>query len=324
MFSFGLLFLYAFLRTSGLDYFTYEEAFYEIKEYYGRSGFDMRMETGYVLLNYIMPSYRFLLLFLSAFTCLTYFLLFRKFIPYNYYWLGFVLLALSGDKMFLFQLSGLRNAIAINIMTLSFPYIVERKFMLYLALTFLSFFFHNSVLFFMPLSYFVATPNKFQKRDMYIWSAFFLFFIGVSSTTLIDYISPFINLYFERYTIYTEIAEEKIYERSILLYGFILTVIAMSFILLRRIILSPTDIVVIKLSLLFFISLILGVLNFRMSQYFAPYLLISCFIFLNRSRIPLLKYGYLTVVCLFMCYSLFFVFMENIEMADFDYKTILE
>ncbi len=322
--SFLLIFLYASLRANGFDYEAYEDAFYEIKNYYKSSNFESRMEEGYVLLNYIMPSYRFLLVFLSAFTCVTYYWLFKRFIPSKYYWLGFVLLAISVDKMLLFQISGLRNAIAINIMTLSVPLIIERKIKPYILLTVLAYFFHNSVLFFMPLAYFVATPNKFSKRDMFLWGSFFLFFITVSSTSLLDSASSFINVYFDRYSTYTEMAEENAYERSKLMYVFVLIVMSLSFVLLRETSLSNRDIVIIKLSMLFFFSLVLGTLNFRMSQYFAPFLILSCFIFINRSKISKIKYSYLIVTFLFLLYSYFVVFMGNKENALYEYKTILE
>lgn len=322
--SFLLIFLYASLRANGFDYEAYEDTFYEIKNYYKSSNFESRMEEGYVLLNYIMPSYRFLLVFLSAFTCVTYYWLFKRFIPSKYYWLGFVLLAISVDKMLLFQISGLRNAIAINIMTLSVPLIIERKIKPYILLTVLAYFFHNSVLFFMPLAYFVATPNKFSKRDMFLWGSFFLFFITVSSTSLLDSASSFINVYFDRYSTYTEMAEENAYERSKLMYVFVLIVMSLSFVLLRETSLSNRDIVIIKLSMLFFFSLVLGTLNFRMSQYFAPFLILSCFIFINRSKISKIKYSYLIVTFLFLLYSYFVVFMGNKENALYEYKTILE
>ena len=321
--SFLLMFIYAALRANGFDFKSYENAFYEIQYNYGTPSFQSRMEEGYVLLNVISPSYRFLLVLLSAFTCFTYYWLFRTYVPSKYYWLGFFLLAISGDKMFLFQIAGLRNAIAINILTLSIPLIVHRKIGAYFALTVLAYYFHNSVIFFMPLAYFVATPYKFKKRNMVIWFFIFLFFIGASSSSLIGIASLWINVYFERYSTYMGNAEEMVYQRSILMYVFVLVVVVMSFNLLRRVNLTDTDNVIIKLSFLFFISLILGVLNFRMSQYFAPYLIISCVVFLRRAKTPTFKYGYLAVVCVFLLYSFFFVFMGSSGGSSYEYKSIL-
>lgn len=322
--SFLLIFTYASLRANGYDYESYEDLFYEIKNFYKSSNFESRIEEGYVLLNYIMPSYRFLLVFLSAFTCITYYWLFNRFIPSKYYWLGFVLLAISVDKMLLFQISGLRNAIAVNIMTFSVPLIIERKIKPYILLTVLAYFFHNSVLFFMPLSYFVATPSKFSKRDMFLWGSFFLFFMSISSTTLLDSASLFINVYFDKYSLYTKIANENFYERSKLMYVFVLIVISLSFVLLRKNSLSKSDTVIIKLSMLFFFSLVLGTLNVRMSQYFAPFFILSCFIFINISKISKIKFSYLIVIFLFLLYSYFVVFLGNKENTLYVYKTILE
>jgi hypothetical protein len=322
--SFLLIFAYASLRANGFDYESYEQAYYDIQKYYWTNSFESRMEEGYVILNYLMPSYRFLLVFLSGFTCFTYYWLFSKYIPSKYYLLGFMLLALSGDKMLLFQISGLRNAIAINIMTLSVPLIIERKIKPYILLTIIAYFFHNSVLFFMPLAYCVATPYKFTKKNMLLWVTSFVFLIGVSSTSLIDYLTSFITVYFEKYSEYTDIAKEGVYQRSILMYCFVLIVITMSFGLLRNVTLTKKENVIIKLSMIFFISLVLGSLNFRMSQYFAPYLLISCFVFINRTKVPMLKLAYVAVISLFLWYSLVIVYLGNPDYSSYQYKTILE
>jgi len=322
--SFFLLFIYAALRSNGFDYIPYEDAYYEIQNFYGHIGFESRMEKGYVLLNYILPSHRLLLVLLSGFTCFTYYWLFRKYVPLRFYWLGFILLALSSDKMFLFQISGLRNAIAINIMTLSIPFIIKRNIKTYLGLTVLAYFFHNSVIFFMPLAYFVATPSNITTKYLLIWASFFAFFILVPSHLLIDYVSSFINIYFERYLDYTQLAEENVYDRSILMYIFVLIVLTISFRMLSNSKLSPEENVLVKLTLLYFISLVLGTLNLRMSQYFAPYLIVSCFVYLKHIPNPFLKYTYLGIVCLFLWYSFFIVYMGYPETASYNYKTIFE
>lgn len=322
--SFLLLFVYSALRANGFDYEAYEDAYYDINRFYGTYSFDSTMELGYVWLNVIMPSYRILLVLLSSFTCISYYWLFRKYIPSKYYWLGFLLMAISGDKMLLFQMSGLRNAIAINIMMLSIPLIEKRKIVPYIGLTILAFFFHNSVLFFMPMAYFVANPFKFKTRDQFLWSLVFLFFIVVSATSLIYYASSFTNIYFDKYSVYTEEAKEKVYDRSILMYTFVTSLLVMSFIILRKVNLSDIENVIIKLSLLFLVSLALGSLNVRMSQYFAPYLVVSSIIVINRVKEPTLKYAYLGIVCVFLCYSFFIVYMGNTAVSAYEYKTILE
>jgi hypothetical protein len=324
IFSFFLMFVYSAIRANGFDYDSYENAYNDFNRFYGSSSFYPTMELGYIWLNIIMPSYRFLLVFLSAFTCITYYWLFHKYIPIKHYWLGFLLMSISGNNMLIFQMSGLRNAIAINIMALSMPFIIERKIFPYVALTILAFYFHNSVIFFMPIAYFVATPFKINIREIVIWSLVFGFLVFVSSTSLIDYVSSFIDIYFDKYSVYTEQAKEKVYERSLLMYTFVFSILTISLIILRKVNLSEKDNVIIKLSMLFLISLVLGSLNVRMSQYFAPYLVVSAIIVLNRVKQPILKYVYLGTICLFLWYSFFIVYMGGADVALYEYKTIFD
>ena len=145
-----------------------------------------------------------------------------------------------------------------------------------------------------------------------------------SSTFLIGLSSTFIDQYFIKYSSYIEGASDKIYERSYLMYIFVSTTLVMIFSMLRRVNLTNTENVILKLVLFFLFSLLLGNLNFRMSQYFAPYLIISCFVFINKAKSLKLKYSYLAIISVFLLYSFFFVFMGNPIVSSFEYNSILE
>jgi hypothetical protein len=281
------------------------------------------MEEGFVFLNYILPSHRILLILLASLTCYTYYWLFSKYIPTKLYWLGFFLLTLFGDKMLIFQFSGLRNAIAINIMTLSVPFIINRKIAPYFALTILAYLFHYTVLIFMPLAYFFATPKKINKLQFVLFGSIFLFFTFISPGKLINLLSPIIESNFARYISYTELAEELIYDRSYLMYGFVFLATLMIFFLLFKGKLASAETVMLKLTLLFLISLVLGVLNFRMSHYFAPYLLLSCFVYLKNSEFYLFKYCFPIIVICYLWYSFYFVFLGTAETDGLEYRTFL-
>ena len=316
------MFIYASIRVDyGNDYAPYVNIYEEIQSYYSNETYKLKYEVGYVWLNYIMPSHRSLLVLLSAFTCYTYYFIFSRYVPSKYYWLGFVIMAISGDKMLFFQLSGLRNAVAINIMILALPFILNRKILPYLGLTFLAFLFHKSVIFFMPLAYFVASPSKFSRRDAILWSMITVFLFGVSSSILIDYISPYINIYFDKYNPYIDVAREEAHEKGILVYGYVISVLLLTFSIFKRTNLSKNETLILKLTLLFLVSLMLGKLNFRMSQYFAPYMLVGATIVMNRCK-PKLKYLYLIAIFLFLVYSFFVVFMGSQYFAYDEYHTI--
>ena len=311
------------VKVNGFDYESYEDIFNEANRN-SIFNLDREFEKGYVWLNKIMPTYRTLLIFLSAFTCFTYYWIFRNYIPSKYYWLGFGLIAISGDKMLLFQMSGLRNAITINILALSIPLIKKRRIVPYIVLIFLGYLFHTSALLFMPLAYLIATPNRIKTFDIIIWSLFFIFFVFASTSFLINYLSTVINLYFDNYNVYTDEAKDSVYERSILLYGILIYMFTISFAIMRKVNLLETEIVIFKLSLFFLFSLALGSLNIRMSHYFAPYLVLSAIIVLNRAENPLTKYAYLGAVFLFLFYSFIIVYLQRADMLNYQYESIFD
>jgi hypothetical protein len=316
-----LLFIFGAIRVDfGRDYPAYENIFNEVKHYSFLSEYyDAHSEIGYLLLNKILPSYRFLIVLLTAFTCITYYYLFKNYIPRKYYWVGFLLMAIFGQMMVFFQFSGLRNAITINIMALSIPFIIKRKIFLFSLLVLLAYFFHTSAVFFMPLAYFIATPTKFRKKELISWSVIFLFLLLFSYSALIDFLASFIENYFGRYNSYIDTVNEATHKSTFILFGFVFVMFIMTLIILYKENLPPADNVIMKLSMLFLLAFLLGALNFRMSQYFAPYFLISATIVLNRVQHPLLKFGYISAVIVYMLYAFFVVYMG---IPEFPYKEI--
>lgn len=319
--SFLLMFVYTALRGDfANDYISYEKYFKEVHE----SDFSVNqfgsVEIGYYLLNKIMPSYRALLVLLSAFTCVTYFLLFYKFIPKKFYWLGFALMAISGGNMLFFQMTGLRNAIALNILALSIPLIKNRKILPYTGLTILAYLFHQSAALYMPIVYIFATPNAFRRRQIIVTSMIIVVLFTTSTTSLINNISPIIDSYFERYIVYLDKASGITQHYSILMIGFILLTISLTFNILIREKLSDNENIIMKLSLLFLISFVLGLLNIRMSQYFAPFLVIGTTVVMSRVRNMMLKYTYLIAILAFLWYS-FLIFTQSPEFAFSTYYT---
>lgn len=321
---FILIFIYSSIRVGGFDYESYEIFFDDVHSYKQIYSVNERMEIGYLYLNKILPSFRILLILLSAFTSYTYYVLFKKYITPKYYLFGFVLMALFNEQMLLFQLSGLRNAIAINIMFLSIPFIIERKILKYLGLTLFASLFHTSSLLYMPLTYLTVSGKEFKKRDLYIWILSFILLLFISSTGLIKFLTPYIDLYFPKYYVYTDLALESIYNRSFLLYGFVVIVVAFTFNTLmtnKRI--TSYEIIFLKLSLLYNVSIVLGTLNYRMSQYYAPYLLLSTIIVYEKSQNKQIKYLYPIVLISYLLYLLF-IYSTRSQEFIYDYHTIFE
>ncbi|MHA8051672.1 EpsG family protein [Aquirufa sp. ROCK-SH2] len=323
IFSFFIIFLYLSLRGDFAgDYYSYEDIYnlsntISIDE---ELPFTEKIELGFIILNKILPSYRFVIIFLSAFTCYTYFTLFHKYILPQHYFFGFILMAMCGGFMLFFQMSSLRNAITINILSLSIPYILNRKWGAYLILIFIGSFFHKTILIFMPLTYFISNPNKFTFKTKLIWFISALSFSILSKITLINSIAPLINLYFDKYAVYTLAAEDMSNSSSIILYFYvfitlILTLLISKYIKLRH------EIIIIKNSLLFILALLLGALNFRMSHYFAPFFLLSIIIVYTRVKNRQLKYAYILINLFYLTYS-FYIFTKDQYFSYSSYYTM--
>lgn len=311
VFSFFLIFLFIALRVDfGGDYDSYIRIFNFVKEDYKpfeTTNYLLGYERGYAFLNYILPSHRSLLILLSAFTCYTYYWVFKNYIPAKYYGLAFSLMMIFNNMLLFFQIGGLRNAVAVNILALSTPLIINRKFLPYITLTLIAFLFHRSAIFYMPLIYFIATPNEFKKSDIIIWAIAGITLLATSTTVLIKFISPLIDTYFLKYQGYLEHASE--YELStssrILLLSFVVTMLILSLIVLINTNLNKTERVIFKMSTLFSLSIALGTLNVRASQYFAIYFLLGAIVVMNRVKQPFLKFSYLGVMLIYITYSFY-------------------
>lgn len=220
------LFLYGAFRVDfGLDYAAYED-FFEGVKIFGHDWND-RMELGYYYLNKILPSFRSLLLFQSLLLCTAFYFLFKWYIPSKWAWLGFLMLFLAGPLTIFFMLSGIRNGIAISIFILSTYFIFKRKFIPFAILIFVAYWFHNSVILYAPIAYFVASDKAITKKSIFIWLSVMAFIATASFTIILDYVEIFIQTYFDRYTTYVEFAQEQGKGAGILitLFSFMATVL---------------------------------------------------------------------------------------------------
>lgn len=311
------LFLFGALRLDfGLDYQGYLDFFNEAK-LFGHAA-DERMEIGYYYLNRILPSFRSLLVLQSALLCISYFYLFKWYIPSRYAWLGFLLLFLNGPLTIYFMLSGIRNGFAISFFILSTYFIQRRKLVYFICVIFIAYLFHNSVLLMAPLAYFVASGKPITKKSSTIWVLVILFFLIASSTVILEYANIFISAYFERYVYYLDKAKDVDAGAGLLISVFSLTVSIIILLLAKNKRLLYQDNMLIRLSLLFFLSYLLGALNFRMSQYFAPFFIVASVIFMSKKYLNTkLKNTYIILILVFSMYA----FKIWIDAPSFDYQT---
>lgn len=318
LFSFLLIFIYSAIRIDyGRDYKTYEDYFNLVKEGYYLND----IEPGFILLNKILPSYRAVLVILSAFTCISLYVLFKKYILPKYHWLAFMIMALSGDKMLFFQLTGLRNAIAVNIMILSIPLIKERKLFKYLVCCACACIFHYSAIIYMPIAYFIGSPKRIKLEEIIMWSISFV--LLATNIEMIRNMITKVNLAgIGKYYVYIQKISLELYERKFFLYIFVMLVTFFSFLILRRHELCENEYMIIKLSLLFTVALLLGAMDVRGSQYYMPYFLVGIIMVLNRLGSPIVKYVYLSMIGTYLYYSFFVVYLNKPTFALSDYVTI--
>lgn len=202
------LFLYGAFRVDyGLDYVGYEDYFNAVKI----SGFvaNERMELGFYFLNKILPNFRSLLIIQTIVLCTAYFFLFKWYIPSKWSWLGALLLFLSGPQTIFFMLSGVRNGIAISIFIFSSYLIYRRKIIPFAILVFFASFFHQSILIYGPIVYLIVNYTSFSKKTLIMWMFLMVFLTVSANTVVLNYVSLFVEEYFDRYNTYIESAMEK-------------------------------------------------------------------------------------------------------------------
>lgn len=315
------LFLYGAFRVNfGLDYEAYETYFDEVKSF-GSEAND-RMEIGYMYLNMFLPSFRSLLIIQSALLCVTYYYLFKWYVPFRYSWLGFLLLFLNGPLTIFFMLSGIRNGIAISILILSTRFIHQRKIIPFAILTCLAYLFHNSVILIAPIAYFIANGNVITNKSIKVWLIVMLILAITSSTILLEYISVFIMTNFDRYTTYIEIAKEQEGGVGILIAIFSIGASILFLSILKDKQLTAKEMMLVKFTLLFFISFLLGPLNIRISQYFASFFVVGSLLIINKKAHKTLKHAYFALVFAYVIYS-FTIWLDSPNFSYDTYEYIL-
>lgn len=315
------LFLFGALRVDfGLDYESYEDFFNSVK-FYGFSVID-RTEIGYYYLNRLLPSFRSLLVIQTLLVCTAYYYLFKWYVPAKYAWLGFILLFLSGPFTIFFMLSGIRNAISISILILSSHFLHNRKIIPFAVLIFIAYFFHNSVIFMAPIAYLVANNKQITLKWIVVWVLVMMFLFVASSTIVLYYIDLFIANYFDRYITYIEQAKYLQKGAGLLSSSFsiFLSILLMYFFKNKR--LSNKQSMIVKLSLLFLISHVLGPLNIRMSQYFVSFFIVGSIIVMYWNINKFLKIVYFISIFAYLIYSLI-IWFNNPLFTYNTYKSIL-
>lgn len=321
-FTFLPLFLFGSLRVDfGLDYQSYLNFYNQVHQYSDIFLINERMEWGYVMLNKLSPSFRFLIVFTSALTCASYYYLFYKTVPAKYTWLAIILLFLSGDMTIFFMFSGIRNAMAISILIFGISFIKDRNLLYFIFITVFASLFHSSALIFLPLAFVVGRNTPLTKREYYIWLIALFCLLIFPLGRIVDIMS-FINLYSGKYDTYIQNAKELGDTRTLLIF---FSVTFMTFLILRFMEsekMDKMDNSMTRLALLFVFSFILGSMNVRASQYFIPFFIVTSTNMYAKWKQIDSKNIYLIFILLFLGYSFFVVWLNSPWFSYKEYYSI--
>ena len=307
------LFIYGAFRVDyGLDYAGYEEFFDRIHQNGLKDYERERIEYGYGVLNFIMPSFRSLIILLTALICTSYIFLFYKVLPPKYLWLAILLLFLSGDKTIFFMFSGLRNSISISILILSVPLLKERKLLLFLLCMFLASLFHKTAFIFFPIAYFISSNKNITRKEIAIWVGVFIFFWIFSAISMIEIVETFTNYFLgDRYDSYIEQINELGDNRGLLIRIASVILFIPIIVFCTKHSFSAYGNVIMRLGLMYLMTNVLGSLNYRASHHFMIFFIVLLSYILKYSKDNLFKYGYILFVIAFLSYAFFVVYIGN-------------
>jgi len=166
------LFLFIGFRDCGFDYDNYAYYYrYLHSPFYHSNAQAFMIERGYAFLNYILPSYKAVLVFIAAITVINVSAFLYKYSPYPFFSI-FLLLPVLVYGTFMGQF---RQGLSISIVLWAF--VSRRKIVSLLLILFASFFHISSLL---SILFFII-PRKFVATKYYC----FIFFIALCSNLFI-------------------------------------------------------------------------------------------------------------------------------------------
>lgn len=314
-FTFLPLFIFGAIRVDfGNDYSTYEAVYESVhSSNMFVSDEDAHAEIGYQLLNWIMPSFRSLLVLNSFLLSFSLGVFCYQNVPRNYLWLAVILIFLNPEKNIYGTLVALRSGLCVSAFFLSFVLVQRRKWALFFIISSLLSFIHTSALLFMPIAYFVGSNHGFRLKEVWLWGGVIALLLFMSMTQLFDMISVFIGeaSVFERYE---EVLSATQSHRGVLLTLTSLVFVALFIIYFRQRgkYLSSNENSLLRVGLLFTVTAFLGSLAMRASYFYDVFFIVAVVkVFSDKLADEALRYSLLILALLTSYYSMFIVWMGS-------------
>lgn len=310
---FIILFIFgAFRYDFGLDYVMYEEIFRKIKTMHNFVQLPTdRTEIGYRFLNYISPSFQFIVIVSSALICISYYYLFSRYVSPKFGLLGIFLFYLCGNDTVFFMFSGIRNGIALSIFILSIPLIEKRRLVKYICITILAGLIHQSAFIVFPVAYAMGYIKKITPKVSISLICVAIILAITPFDLMLSASSKFVLANFDRYASYIESAQEIGTGASAIVILSNLCLIASICVGLRNKIITRKNTALILISLLGCYAPFLGPLNLRLSIFFTAISIVALTIILPILKKDAIRYLIIGLFIVYHAYSFFIVWLGN-------------
>lgn len=314
------LFLFGASRIDCMDMEEYE---YFYKSTHGNQFYDSvneRIEIGYSFLNFILPSFRILIILQTCILIASYMFVCKKYVSLKYLWLFICLFFLSGEKTVYF-LTAMRNTIAIAIMLFSLPFIAERKTWKFAGVTLFASLFHTSALLFLPLAYVIGRNTKVRKWELATWLLVLVLLLIIPVSLFVDHVSDFIiDNRFEKYSAYLE----NVHENGLMVK---LSTILFAGLILYDITKNPINnihLMLGRLSLLFVYFPLLGTLNARATYYYCMVIILYAVYSISNEKKLLYRNIFVILLAIYMAYAFFIVDGSSQYSGLLTFKTLID
>lgn len=321
------LFLFGALRVNlGYDYDSYKDYFYEFHTNYSFVyNPESHAEFGYQLLNYIMPSYRSILVLNSFLLCLALAVFCHRNIPREYLWLAVLLIFLNVEKNIYGTLVGVRNGFAVATFLLGSVFIQKRNILAFTGITVLAMSLHSSALFYMPVAYVVGHNTIITKKEILVWIIAVIAILMTSLSSMMYFLEQYLVDDYESYTLYLEGEGHR---------GWLLTITGLALFFITFYIfgdnkqsLNSNQNSLVRLGLLYIVTTLFGSMAFRAGYYYDMFFIgtvVTLFTFAKRSN-DVMRKALVIISILMSVYSFFLWRTANMGSVRYDeYHSILE
>ena len=300
------LFIYGAIRVDyGNDYPAYEELFEVIHSFDTfKVDKELHAEVGFQFLCRILPSFRLLLVLNAMLLSLSFGCFCYHNVPKKYLWLAILLIFLNPEKNIFGSLVGIRNGLVVTSFLLGFVLVQNRKLVLFTILTIMLAMIHTSALLFLPVAYLAGTSIPFKKWEILLWVGAAVALQLFSMSQLSEIAAVMIdNDIFNRYESYLEGTSHR---GGLMVFASLAFMIMyIQYFIYRNHSLDAKKSSLIRMGILFNVTMLMGSLSSRASYFYDMFLIASAVsIFADREAPQWLRYSIVILVIATSLYSM--------------------